>query len=391
MQQATGDDIDTIERAADRAAASGDLATAHAQLERVLAQAPDRLDSWLKLAAIRRARRDLTGAQQAITGALKIDPLHFTALLSRGHLLEAMGQPVNAARDYTRALAQLPPDHQPSGTMAGLIAHARAISADYMTGVGRRWDAALGADVPLSSDERKRVERFKTNALRHTRPYHSEPTHYHYPGLAEREFHDRASFPWLATLEAATSAITAELRALMSDHAARAEPYIDYGDSAPLRQWSALNRSLDWTAFHLLNGGRRVDENADRCPATMATLAAIDQPDIAGRSPNAMFSLLKPRTRIPPHTGVANTRLVCHLPLIIPEGCWFRVGAETRQWQPGEAFVFDDTIEHEAANDSDEPRIILIVDTWHPGLSAGERLAVKRMMEADDAEPGALL
>ena len=99
--------------------------------------------------------------------------------------------------------------------------------------------------------------------------------------------------------------------------------------------------------------------------------AELDQPDIPRRGPNAMFSLLAPGAHIPPHTGVANTRLVCHLPLIVPPGCWFRVGAETRDWEVGKAWVFDDTIEHEALNPSDALRVIFIVDTWHPGPVAG--------------------
>jgi aspartyl/asparaginyl beta-hydroxylase (cupin superfamily) len=123
----------------------------------------------------------------------------------------------------------------------------------------------------------------------------------------------------------------------------------------------------------------------------METLAAIGQPHVAGRSPNAMFSVLKPHTRIPPHTGVANTRLTCHLPLIVPDGCRFRVGAQTREWRVGEAFVFDDTIEHEAMNDSDTPRIVMIFDIWHPGLRDGERDAVTRLMEAGGLDDGAPL
>jgi aspartyl/asparaginyl beta-hydroxylase (cupin superfamily) len=120
----------------------------------------------------------------------------------------------------------------------------------------------------------------------------------------------------------------------------------------------------------------------------MGLLDALDQPEVVGRSPNAMFSLLAPGAHIPPHTGVANTRLVCHLPLIVPPGCWFRVGAERRDWQVGQAWIFDDTIEHEARNESDALRVILIVDTWHPGLSPAERRAVAAAMEAAGAETG---
>jgi aspartyl/asparaginyl beta-hydroxylase (cupin superfamily) len=86
-----------------------------------------------------------------------------------------------------------------------------------------------------------------------------------------------------------------------------------------------------------------------------------------------MFSILDAKTRIPAHTGVNNARLVVHLPLIVPPGCGFRVGAETREWRPGEAFVFDDTIEHEAWNDSDDARAVLIFDIWNPHLTLAER------------------
>jgi aspartyl/asparaginyl beta-hydroxylase (cupin superfamily) len=83
-----------------------------------------------------------------------------------------------------------------------------------------------------------------------------------------------------------------------------------------------------------------------------------------------------------PHTGSANTRLIVHLPLILPEKCSFRVGNETRDWKMGEAWVFDDTIEHEAWNNSDQTRVILILDIWNPLLSPAERALVESMMIA---------
>jgi aspartyl/asparaginyl beta-hydroxylase (cupin superfamily) len=125
--------------------------------------------------------------------------------------------------------------------------------------------------------------------------------------------------------------------------------------------------------------GARVEENASRCPRTMQALSHAPQPDQPGRTPAAMFSLLKPRTTIPAHTGVTNSRLVTHLPLIVPEGCRFRVGNDVRQWVPGKAWVFDDTIEHEAINDSDKLRVVLIFDIWHPHLSQAERSLITAM------------
>ena len=111
----------------------------------------------------------------------------------------------------------------------------------------------------------------------------------------------------------------------------------------------------------------------------MAALRGAPQPDQPGRTPSAMFSLLKPKTRIPPHTGVSNVRLVTHLPLIVPPGCGFRVGNDTREWETGKAWVFDDTIEHEAWNDSEQLRVVLIFDVWHPQLSAAERAMITAM------------
>jgi len=97
-----------------------------------------------------------------------------------------------------------------------------------------------------------------------------------------------------------------------------------------------------------------------------------------------MFSALQPRTRIPPHTGVSNARLVVHLPLIVPPGCGFRVGAETRSWEVGRAWVFDDTIEHEAWNDSDDLRVILIADIWNMFMTEADRTAYVSVVEAVD-------
>ena len=120
-------------------------------------------------------------------------------------------------------------------------------------------------------------------------------------------------------------------------------------------------------------------------------LAALPRNLIPGRAPSAFFSLLKPRTRIPPHTGVTNTRAIIHLPLIVPEGCGFRVGGETRAWREGEAFAFDDTIEHEAWNDSDELRVVLIFDVWNPHLSEEEQqLLVQFFATADTAGHNAI-
>ena len=375
------------EAEADRAAARGDVAAARRILEQVAAGESARPEIWLKLAAMCRSQGDIEAALAAVGGALRIDPLGFLPLLLKANLLDAAGRTNEAGETYGHALAQMPAEVPPG--LSGAISLAERRHAEHGDQAAARLAAALqSVQVSLNEEEAARARRFNSNILRATRPFHSEPSHFHYPGLVEREFHDRSEFPWLEPLEAATAEILADFQRVMAAERAELVPYIDYPDDVPLRQWAALNRSRDWTAIHLVRNGERIEANARHCPAVMGLLDALDQPEVAGRSPNAMFSLLAPGAHIPPHTGVANTRLVCHLPLIVPPGCWFRVGAERRDWKVGRAWIFDDTIEHEARNESDALRVILIVDTWHPGLSPAERMAVAAAMEASGAETG---
>ena len=79
-----------------------------------------------------------------------------------------------------------------------------------------------------------------------------------------------------------------------------------------------------------------------------------------------------------------NARLICHLPLVVPPGCGFRVGGETREWREGELLIFDDTVEHEAWNEGSSERIILIFDVWRPEIDSEERRAITALFEAVD-------
>lgn len=373
------DDRESLEQQADRAAGAGDFATARKLLEHAVVGEGVSSALWVKLSAMRKASGDMQGALNAVDAALAIDPLDFSILLSRALMLERLGDPQSAI-EYGNALAHVPADEPIPPPMRKAIEHARAMWSAHQ----QQTESRLSEPIPagLSAFERAQVERFITNQTRRTRHFHQEPSELHFPGLPEIEFHDRALFPELDSLEAHTDAIRAEFEALIAAEAAQMVPYIQYPERVPLRQWAELNHNRDWTAIHLLQNGQPVEANARHCPKTMAAIAPLPQPEVTGASPNAMFSLLAPRTRIPPHTGVANTRLVCHLPLIVPPGCGFRVGESVRDWRPGEAFVFDDTIEHEAWNDSDQLRVVLICDLWPPALSASAREAVAAVIAA---------
>ncbi|MFI4979673.1 MAG: aspartyl/asparaginyl beta-hydroxylase domain-containing protein, partial [Nevskiales bacterium] len=261
----------------------------------------------------------------------------------------------------------------------------RQISDGYIEELASFVDREIGPVRETGgSAEARRISTFIDLATGRKRKFQQEPTDFFYPGLPAIEFHERGDFPWLEELEAQTGAMRAELLQILRDDFREFVPYVAYPDSVPLDQWAELNHSERWGALHLYLYGERVEKNCIRCPQTMDALAALPQPKVQQRSPAAMFSALQPKTRIPPHTGVANTRLVVHLPLIVPPGCAFRVGNETRPWREGQAWVFDDTIEHEAWNDSDQPRVIFICDVWNPRLNQTERELIAGVAAAID-------
>lgn len=367
------------EQDADRAAAAGDFVSAREMLERAVEADGSSAELWIKLAAVRNASGDIAGALAAVDQSLVMSPLDPSALLFKATLLDRLGDR-RAGQQFGYALAQLPDEDEIPALMKPAIAHARERWREYQAEIETRLHRALPPN--LVGPEQRRLHRFVSNHSRRTRHFHQEPTEFHYPELPEVEFHDLSEFPGVAGLEAATEVIRGEFEQLIAAEAADIVPYIQYPENVPLRQWQTLNRSDKWSAIHLLRNGERVAANARHCPKTLEVLRRLPQPHIRGASPNAMFSLLAPRTRIPPHTGVANTRLVCHLPLVVPPNCGFRCGATTREWAVGEAFVFDDTIEHEAWNESDQLRVVLILDLWAPALSGTERASVASVIEA---------
>lgn len=368
-----------LEREADRAAAAGQLEKAEQLLESTVQLANDDPSPLLKLAGVQRASGNVEKALATVNRALAIAPRDFMALLMRASLLEKLGG-ADAGPAWGRALAQKPSGELPAHLQA-IVEKAQRSEAAWIEGRDSEMSAALAAvQAPDEPESTKRINRFKTNILRKTRHFHSEPTDFHYPGLPEVEFYPNERFSWMTAIEAATQVITAEFRSVMEAERAELVPYVQYDDHIPLDQWAALNHNKKWSAIHLLQNGERVEASARHCPETMRILDRVDQPNIPGASPNAMFSLLAPNTAIPPHVGVNNTRVVCHLPLIVPEGCWFRVGAETRFWECGTAFAFDDTIEHEALNPSDQLRVVFIFDAWNPDLGVAEREAVAALI-----------
>lgn len=352
---------------ADRAMAAGAAREAVSLLERyVLLHARDH-DHWIKLAGARRMVGDTAGALDASAAALRSRPGSFVALLMGGSLFETMGRREDAARAYRMALDVAPGEAMLSAPVRRQLERARALlDAD------QAWRRDLGERaVPDAAtvDERARIEAFRRRLLE-TGGQATEPLRF--PGLDGRGFHDAHDLPGVAALEEATDVIFAEYTALAAARAPERARHAGLADGAGAsRQWSVLS---------LWRDGEIVADNAALCPVTMRLYEALRPPRIAGRAPNLMFSLLDPHTRIPAHRGVTDTRLVFHLPLVVPNDCGLRVAAETRAWRQGEAMLFDDTFDHEAWNGSDALRVILLGGVWNPELSEVEREAVASLM-----------
>ncbi len=350
---------------------------------------PGALSLWINLALACRMGSDLAGERLALERALDLDRLDFTAQLRMAQLLQREGEETKAliAWDGVQQLAQHFPG-LPEPVRAELAA-GEAFCANLRARIAEATHAALSLDTEARDEtERRRIDAFAAAALGQRRIYVNECAGLHYPFLPADEFFDRRHFPWFAVLEAEAGAIRAELDALLAEPGEAIRPYVRMEPGSPENKWTALDGSLDWSACFLWEYGVPNAAAIERCPHTAKVLESLPLARIPGRAPNAFFSMLRPRSRIPAHTGVTNTRAIVHLALDVPPGCGFRVGGETRQWVEGQAFAFDDTIEHEAWNGSDARRAVLIIDAWNPHLSERECAAITAYFAANDAALG---
>lgn len=359
---------------------AGNPARARELYERALAIDPGAKVLWLNLAGACRSLADPQAEGAALQKALAIDPRYVLALLQKGDLMERLGNPRAAAIVFGAALDSIRPETQLPAAASSAVAHAReVVLASRRELEASLEEAAAAVREQHSGADQSRYDACRDVYLRKRSVYVSEPKEILFPYLPALEFYPREQFEWLTLLEGATEDIAAEALAALNADRSGFVPYVDFPPGAPIDQWAPLNRSMDWTVYSLWHDGVPVSEHIARCPKTAAVLEKLPMCDVPGHAPGAYFSVLKPRTRLPPHTGTTNTRLIAHLPLVVPAGCRFRVGSATRDWEKGKAWVFDDCIEHEAWNDSDQIRIILIFDTWNPFLSQAERDLVRAM------------
>ena len=323
--------------------------------------------------------------------ALEAAPSFFVARLYLALALERMGHEREAAGSYYAAIWQAQDkgrwlsDETTAPPLRPLVKRATALVNDHRR---RLFEATL---APLR--ERHGVEALRRvdqcldiylgdASANYPNPL-QKPKFLYFPELPTTPYFAPELFDWYGDLERNTAVIREELLAVLSEEKG-IEPFLKFGspDDVPKFLGAGPQGAPAWDAFFFYRHGARYDDNCARCPRTSAILEALPLVRIRAHAPEVCFSVLAPGTHILPHHGVTNTRVVTHLPLIVPDACAIRVGGEEHAWQEGRCVTFDDTFEHEAWNRSEQTRVVLIVDTWNPHMTVAESEAVTELVEA---------
>ncbi len=368
------------------ALARGESASAQRDLEHAARLNPTEPEIWKNLGIVHLAQRRGGDALDAFDRALGLEPMHFAARLHRGAALEQLGRIDDATTTYYGAIATAqgrgkwrndmttPPGLRPAvkHAIAFVDRHRKRILMDLLQPLRDKHGATSLA----------RVEQGLEIYLGDRPANYPDPRQYckffYVPGLRATPYYERELFPWHAELEKHTGTIRAELLGVLNEPIG-VEPFLGTNDNTLLKEQNLLagtRGKAEWNSFFFHRHGEVFERNARRCPRTTEVLATLPLVHIRGHAPEVLFSILTPGSHILKHHGVTNTRLVTHLPLIIPEDCAISVGGVEHAWQEGRCVTFDDTFEHEAWNRSDKVRAVMILDSWHPDLSEAEREAV---------------
>ncbi len=329
-------------------------------------------------------------ALSAFDHALGIDPAHSVARLYRGAALEQLGRGDDAAITYFGALSAAQARGQwrndattPPG-LRSLVKQAIQVVGDYRQQTFKRLLQPLRNQYGATSLTRveQGLEIYLGNRPANYPDARQYCKFFYVPGLRTTAYYEQSLFPSHRKLEAHTDDIRAELQAVLA-RPAGVEPFLGTNDNAVLKQQNLLDGTrgqAEWNSFFFHRHGKLFEQNAKRCPRTTQILASLPLVHIHGHAPEVLFSILTPGSHILKHHGVTNTRLVTHLPLIIPEDCAISVGGIEHAWREGHCVTFDDTFEHEAWNHSAKVRAVMIMDAWHPDLTQAEREAVASLV-----------
>jgi tetratricopeptide (TPR) repeat protein len=314
----------------------------HAQ---AIALVPNFPDARLNLAAAQQALGRPLEAIGGLRQLLADHPDFAAAQFNLGLALDAVGRHDEAIAHLRKAAAL---DPALAARLTGLIEPLGV--APRPAGAERPANPALQQPDPAAM---QRMNLFMGSFLTNR----DNPRMTMYPGLTVRATHDPAQFPAVRALEAAFAEIRREVETLA---AATFHPEAE-----------GLDGTAGWDVLLLYERGRKNAENCALCPV----ITSIIESHATVRSLAGLMYVSKtnPGTHIKPHLGPTNVRLRCHLGIKVPEGdCGLRVDDQRLRWTEGRCIVFDDHLEHESWNFTAEPRIVLIIDLWHPDLTPPE-------------------
>jgi aspartate beta-hydroxylase len=381
------DDVEALNMVAVGELRKGAAQRALRLLERAERAQPADPVTQYNLGRTREALGDLAGAVSAYGNAVRLHPEFFVARLHYAHALDCGDQSHQALLQYSRALKEaqalgrwVDPATTPQ-PLRPLVEHAVQVVR------GGRRALLFGLIEPVAErygrESMARVERCLRVYLNEERAVSPDPrqapTFLYFPDLPPAAYLDRALFPWIGALEAQADAIRAELMQLLPSSEGRERVFTsDELERENLR--GGLDVPPSWNGYYFYRHGERREDNCSACPATAAALAALPLAHVREHGPEVLYSVFTPGTHLLPHKGVTNTRVVGHLPLLVPSDCALRVGGEIHEWQPGRVVVFDDTYEHEAWNRSNQTRVVMIFDLWNPHLTEPERAALAQLV-----------
>jgi aspartate beta-hydroxylase len=332
------------------------------------------------------AAGDLAGALRAYESAVSLRPdfvvarLYWAACLERARQIDpAVVQYVRALNDAQSTGRWLTPDSTPVA-LRPMVEHAVITVREH------RSAAYSGLFEPLVTrfgrDALARVAQALRIYFKQEAPIYpdsrQQPTFLFMPGLPTSPYFDRSLFPWMEALEAETANIQAELSQLLPH--SRGSERVFTSEELEKENLRGTGGAPSWTGYYFYRHGVRREDNCAECPRTARALDSLPLSRVRDHGPEVLFSVFAPSPHLLPHRGVTNTRLVGHLPLMVPEDCALNVGGEIHAWVEGRAVVFDDTYEHEAWNRGSSTRVVLIFDIWNPDVTDVERAALAALI-----------
>jgi len=381
-------DVEALNAVALGCARRGLLSRALNLLEQAIAADPDHPLSHHHLGRVYDSLGNLAKAHAAHRRSVALRPDFQIGRLYLGESLERAGDMNAAVIQYVRALQDAQAGGQwinPATTpesLRPLVEHAvLAVKAGRRAAIASLFEPLAKKYGPAAMS---RVQRSLAVYLRESTDVPSDarqrPTFLFFPDLPTSPYLDRQLFPWIPELEAKTEVIRSELQKLLPSETGRERVFDDAVVEAKNLRGEGATPS--WNGYYFYRHGERRDENCAVCPQTAQALDLIPLSRVRKHGPEVLFSVFTAGTHLLPHRGVTNTRLVSHLPLIVPRDCALNVGGEIHLWKEGQILVFDDTFEHEAWNRGDRDRVVLIFDVWNPHLTEVECAALADVITA---------